>query len=65
MRLRGTPGVLIQGRLDISGPPDVAWKLCKAWPDAQLVMIDEAPHGADHGISEALVAATDRFARIR
>ena len=26
-RLAGIPGVLITGRLDISGPPDIAWQL--------------------------------------
>ena len=29
-RLAGIPGVLITGRLDISGPPDIAWELAQA-----------------------------------
>ena len=32
-RLAGIPGVLINGRLDISGPPDIAWQLAREWPD--------------------------------
>ena len=62
-RLAGIPGVLITGRLDISGPPDVAWQLAKRWPDAELVLIDDAGHGAGHRTTEdAIVAATTRFA---
>lgn len=57
-RLTGIPGVLIHGRLDISGPPDIAWQLHRAWPDSELVLLDDAGHGAN---LEAMRAATDRF----
>ena len=57
--------MLITGKLDISGPPDVAWQLAKRWPDAELVLIDDAGHGAGHRTTEgAIVAATNRFARL-
>lgn len=63
--LAGIPGVLVQGRLDVSGPPDIAWQLAQVWPDAELVVVAEAAHGARHQrMSAALVAATDRFARV-
>ncbi len=63
-RLAGIPGVLVHGRLDLSGPLDVAWHLARAWPGSELVVIEEAGHGVgDPGTSGALVAATDRFAR--
>ncbi len=45
-RLAGTPGVLVHGRLDISGPPDIAWRLAQVWPDAELVLVGDAGHGA-------------------
>ena len=45
-RLVGIPGVLIHGRLDISGPPDIAWRLAERWPSAELVLIGGAGHGA-------------------
>ena len=62
-RLAGIPGVLIHGRLDISGPPDVAWHLARAWADAELVLVDDAGHGAGHPSTlEAILAATTRFA---
>jgi proline iminopeptidase len=62
-KLAGIPGVLVHGRIDISGPPDIAWHLAQAWPDAELTLIDDAGHGtADADTVRALVAATDRFA---
>ena len=45
-RLAGIPGVLINGRLDISGPTDIAWELARAWSDAELVIVGDAGHGA-------------------
>jgi proline iminopeptidase len=63
-RLAGIPGVLVHGRLDVSSPLDVAWELARAWPGSELVVVDEAGHSSgDPGMTEALVAATDRFAK--
>ncbi len=62
-RLAGIPGVLINGRLDISGPPDTAWQLAREWPDAKLVLIEDAGHGAGHQTTiGAILTATNRFA---
>jgi proline iminopeptidase len=61
-RLAGIPGVLVHGWLDLSGPVDIAWHLAQAWPDAELVVVDEAGHGLrDRDMAEAVVAALDRF----
>ena len=61
-RLQGIPGVLINGRLDISGPPDIAWHLAHEWPNAEAVLTDEAGHGSAHPSTfQAIVAATGRF----
>ncbi|WJY48805.1 alpha/beta fold hydrolase [Streptomyces chengbuensis] len=61
-RLTGIPGVLVHGRLDLSSPPDTAWELCRAWPDARLVTVGDAGHlGSDAADAEVL-AALDRFA---
>ena len=63
-RLAGIPGVLIHGRMDLTAPLITAWRLSKAWPGSELVILNEAGHsGADPGMTEALVAATDRFAQ--
>jgi proline iminopeptidase len=61
-RLAGIPGLLVNGRLDVSGPPDIAWQLARSWPEAELVLLEEAGHGTGPGLAETLVAATDRFA---
>ncbi|GHF45599.1 proline iminopeptidase [Amycolatopsis bartoniae] len=61
-RLAGIPGVLIHGRYDVSGPLDTAWALHKAWPGSELVVLDDAGHGGT-SMTEAIVEATDRFAR--
>ena len=64
--LAGIPGVLVQGKLDVSGPPDIAWQLAQVWPDAEFVLIDEAGHGSgEPSVDEVLIAATDRFATRR
>jgi proline iminopeptidase len=63
-RLAGIPGVLIHGRLDVSSPPDIAWRLAQEWPGAELVLVDDAGHGAGHpSTMEAILAATNRFVR--
>ncbi len=64
-RLAGIRGVMVNGRLDVSGPPDIAWQLAQAWTDAELVLLDAAGHGTGPGLEETLVAATDRFAAAR
>ena len=65
-KLSGIPGVLVHGRADVSSPPDVAWELAHAWPDSELILIDDAAHGSgDAGMTENLIAAIDRFASRR
>lgn len=62
-RLAGIPGALVQGRFDFQSPLTGAWTLHRAWPESELVVVDDAGHSADApGIEHALVAATDRFA---
>jgi proline iminopeptidase len=62
-RLRGIPGVIVQGRYDVCTPPITAWELHRAWPEAEFIMVDDAGHSAaEPGITHHLVEATDRFA---
>jgi proline iminopeptidase len=57
------PAVLVTGRMDVSGPPDIAYHLSRAWPGAEFVLVDEAGHGAGYpALAEALTAAVARFA---
>jgi proline iminopeptidase len=62
-KLRGIPGVIVQGRHDTCTPPMAAWKLKKAWPEAELNIIPDGGHlFTEPGVLDGLVRATDRFA---
>ena len=62
--LAGVPGVIVHGRYDLICPVENAWQLHQAWPGSELTIVTDAGHAAtEPGIAEALVAATDRFAR--
>ncbi|MCM2578031.1 prolyl aminopeptidase [Streptomyces meridianus] len=62
-RLAGIPGVLVHGRLDVSAPLGTAWDLARAWPDARLVVVDDAGH-VDTGATRGhVLESLDRFAR--
>jgi len=63
-RIRHIPAVIVHGRYDIVCPMQSAWDLAAAWPEADLQIVGDAGHSAfEPGISRALVAATDRFAK--
>ena len=55
------PGILINGRFDLQTPLGGAWELRKVWPQAELVVVDDAGHGVNPGLTRELVRATDRF----
>jgi proline iminopeptidase len=63
-RLAGIPGLMVHGRLDIEGPADVAWHLARAWPDAELHLVDSGHRGND-AMTDLMIGATDRFADLR
>ncbi|TWG94661.1 proline iminopeptidase [Mesorhizobium sp. J18] len=61
-KLKGIPGVIVQGRYDMATPPATAWALHKAWPDAEFHLIEGAGHAySEPGILDRLIRATDRF----
>jgi len=60
-RLAGIPGVLIHGRLDLSGPLLTAWELARAWPSAQLVVIEDSGHTGSPAMRAAVRDAIARF----
>ncbi len=59
-RLTGIPGVLIHGRYDVSGPLESAWRLSNAWPDAELIVLDDAGHGGGDDVTTAIREAVVR-----
>ena len=63
-RLTDIPGVLIHGRWDVSGPLDTAWALHHAWPESQLIILEDAGHGGT-GFPEEVTAALNRFRDLR
>lgn len=60
-RLAGIPGVLVHGRLDLGGPLDTAWELARAWPDAELIVVEDAGHLGGAATRDHVLAALDRF----
>ncbi len=63
--IRHIPTVIVQGRYDVVCPMVSAWELHRAWPESELIIVEDAGHSATEvGITSALVEACDRFAEI-
>ncbi|HNN91594.1 MAG TPA: prolyl aminopeptidase [Pseudomonadota bacterium] len=61
-RIRHLPAVIVQGRYDVVCPIEAAWKLHRAWPEAELRIVPDAGHAAtEPGTLHELILATDRF----
>jgi proline iminopeptidase len=63
-RIAHIPAALIHGRLDVSGPPDIAWKLAEAWPAAELHIVPGMGHESGGAMATYGVAALNDFAAI-
>lgn len=60
--LRGMPGVLIHGRLDMGGL-ETAWLLHEAWPGSELHVAEASSHSIhEPGMTARIVEATARLA---
>ena len=60
--IRDIPATIVHGRYDVICPLRNAWRLHKAWPESELVIVPDAGHSANEpGIAKALVQATDRY----
>jgi proline iminopeptidase len=62
--LASTPGVLIHGRHDISGPAITPWLLHNAWPGSRLTIVESEGHGGPEEMQLAR-EAIDAFATVR
>ena len=61
-RIRHIPAVIVQGRYDVVCPMRSAWDLHRAWPEADLKIVQDAGHSAfEPGNISELIKATDRF----
>jgi len=64
-RIRHLPGFIVQGRYDMVCPPEGAWALHEAWPEAIFEWVQQAGHSANEpGITAALVRATDQLREV-
>jgi proline iminopeptidase len=62
-KIRHIPGTIVQGRYDVVCPMESAWALHRAWPEADLRIVEDAGHAAfEPGILHELIEATDRYA---
>ena len=62
-KLKGVPGIIVQGRYDLVCPMTTAWELHRAWPEAEFRIVPDAGHSAfEAGTVHELVSAADRFA---
>src|SRR5258708_28473513 len=57
-------GFLVNGPFDFQAPVSNAWELKRAWPRAEMALVDNAGPGTP-AIGRALVRATDHFAGSR
>jgi proline iminopeptidase len=62
--LNHIPGVLIHGRLDVSGPLVTAWRLSQRWPASQLHILDDAGHGGGDQFMPLVLGALQEFAAL-
>jgi proline iminopeptidase len=65
-RLRGIPGVIVQGRYDVATPARTACDLHQVWPEAKFHIVPGAGHAfSEPGILHRLIESTDAFAADR
>jgi proline iminopeptidase len=64
-RLRGIPGLIVQGRYDMVCPLVSAHELHLAWPQAEYRIVPDAGHSVwEPGILSELIEGAQRFARM-
>jgi proline iminopeptidase len=57
-KLKGIPGIIVQGRYDFLCPPSTSHALAAAWPDAEVRIVEGAGHSLyDPGIRDAVMKA--------
>jgi proline iminopeptidase len=63
-RLKGIPGVIVQGRYDLLCPPKNAYALAQVWPDCRLQIMENAGHCmSEPGVAKAMAEAVRALAR--
>jgi len=62
-KLVGVPAVLIHGRNDLGGGAHTPWELARAWPGAELIIIEDSGHTGSTAMTDQMHAAADRLYR--
>jgi len=61
-RLKGIPGIMVQGRYDLLCPPATSFALARVWPQAEIVMAEVSGHSLQHpAVHQHVKAAIGRF----
>jgi len=64
-QLHSIPTTIVQGRYDMVCPPQTAWELSQALPQANLIMVPDAGHSAmEPGTCQALLHATEQYKQL-
>jgi proline iminopeptidase len=65
-KLNGIPGIVVQGRYDLLCPPATSHALGRAWPEAEIRVVEGAGHTLyDPGVRDAVMKAiADMASRI-
>ena len=53
--------MLLHGRLDLGSPVGPAWELAQAWPESELVVVDDSGHTGSDTMRELALQVTARF----
>ena len=57
-KLKGIPGIIVQGRYDLLCPPATSHALGASWPGSEIRIIEGAGHSLyDPGIRDAVMKA--------
>lgn len=55
-RLKGIPGIIVQGRYDLLCPPETSERLAKVWSGSEIRIVEEAGHSLyDPGVRDAVM----------
>jgi proline iminopeptidase len=61
-KIRHIPTVIVQGRFDVVCPAKSAWDLHRAFPEAELKLVEDSGHSCfEPGTQSELLKATDQF----
>lgn len=64
-RLEGIPAILIHGRLDFGSPLKTAFQLHQAWPESQLIVVEDGGHDSGEPSMAARIVESIQVIRLK